>query len=221
MSSPDVAARRLLPSRLYAIVDADVAAQAGWSVPDLADAYLQAGVRFLQLRGKDAPGRDLLAWTEAVAARAGEAAWVIVNDRVDVALAAGTRHVHVGQDDLPVGAARAVLGEAAVIGLSTHTPEQIAQACRLPLDYLAVGPVFGTHTKVTGYEAVGLALVDEARRQGGAVGLPVVAIGGITLERAAAVIEAGADAVVVISDLLSTGAPEARARAFLQALGER
>lgn len=222
MSAPSPAPRRVLPSRLYAIVDADAAAAAGWTVPDLADAYLQAGVRLLQLRAKQAHGRDLLTWTEAVAAAAGPDAWLIVNDRVDVALAAGTRHVHVGQHDLPVDAVRMLLGQAAVVGLSTHTPAQIAEACRLPLDYLAVGPVFGTHTKATGYAPVGLALVEDGRRQADAAGgLPVVAIGGITLERSAAVMAAGATAVVVIGDLLSTGAPEARARAFLRALGER
>lgn len=222
MPTAEPAPRRQLPSRLYAIVDADAAVAAGWAVPDLADAYLQAGVRLLQLRAKQAPGRDLLAWTEAVAARAGRDAWVIVNDRVDVALAAGTRHVHVGQDDLPVVATRMLVGEGAVIGLSTHTPAQIDQACQLPLDYLAVGPVFGTHTKATGYDAVGLELVAEARRRADAAGgLPVVAIGGITLGLTAAVIDAGAAAVVVISDLLSTGAPDARAGEFLRALGER
>ena len=101
--------RRPLPSRLYAIVDADVASRAGWHVPDLADAYLQAGVQFLQVRAKHAPARDVLAWTEAIARRAGEA-WVIVNDRVDIAIVAGTRHVHLGQDDLPVQEARVLVG---------------------------------------------------------------------------------------------------------------
>lgn len=222
MPAPQAAPRRRLPSRLYAIVDAEAAAAAGWAVPDLAEAYLQAGVRLLQLRAKQAHGRDLLAWTETIARCAGPDAWVIVNDRVDVALAAGTRHVHVGQEDLPVVEARALVGDTAVIGLSTHTPTQIAEACRLPLDYLAVGPVFGTHTKATGYDAVGLDLVAEARRHAEAAGgLPVVAIGGVTLERTSAVMAAGADAVVVISDLLSTGDPEARAGQFLRALAER
>lgn len=211
---------RLLPSRLYAIADADVASRAGWRVPDLADAYLQAGVRLLQLRAKEAAARDLLAWTEAIAALAGDA-WVIVNDRVDVALAAGTRHVHLGQDDLPIADARSLLGPDAVIGLSTHTTEQIDLACAQPVDYIAVGPVYGTQTKATGYAPVGTALVAEARRRidaGG--GRPLVAIGGITLASAVEVIAAGADAVVVVSDLLGKGPPAARVRAYLQALGE-
>jgi thiamine-phosphate pyrophosphorylase len=211
---------RPLPSRLYAIADADMAARAGWQVPDLADLYLQAGVRLLQLRAKDAAARDLLAWTEAIARIAGDA-WVIVNDRVDVALVAGTRHVHLGQDDLPTADARALLGPGAVIGLSTHTPEQVDLACRQPVDYIAVGPVYGTQTKATGYAPVGTALVGEARRRTEAAGgRPLVAIGGITLDTAVEVVAAGADAVVVISDLLREGQPAARVRAYLAALGE-
>lgn len=212
--------RRALPSRLYAIADEHIARQAGWSVPDLADAFLQAGARWLQIRAKDAAARDLLRWTESIARHAGDA-WVIVNDRVDVALAAGTRHVHLGQDDLPVPEARALLGAGAVIGISTHTPDQIDAACALPVTYLAVGPVFATPTKATGYAPVGTALVAEARRRiDAAGGPPLVAIGGISLQTAPDVVAAGADAVVVISDLLRGGDPGARVRAYLSALGE-
>ncbi len=209
---------RPLPSRLYAIVDAAVAARAGWDVPDLAEAYLQAGVRVLQVRAKDAAARDVLTWTESIARRAGDA-WVIVNDRADIALVAGTRHVHLGQDDLPVPAARALLGDEAVIGLSTHTRAQAEQACRLPLDYIAVGPIFGTATKATGYEAVGLALLQDASAAAAAAGVPVVAIGGITLDTAPEVLAAGASAVAVITDLLHGGDPGARARAYVERLG--
>ena len=214
-------ARRPLPSRLYAIVDADVAGRAGWHVPDLADAYLQAGVRFLQVRAKDAAARDVLAWTEMIARRAGEA-WVIVNDRVDIAIVAGTRHVHLGQDDLPVPEARALVGPDAVIGLSTHTPDQIDEACRLPVDYVAVGPVFGTQTKATGYAPVGTALVADGAAPRGRAGR--AAPGGHRWHHAGPapeVIAAGADAVVVISDLLADGTPGARARAFLRASARR
>jgi len=209
--------RRPLPSRLYAIVDADIAARANWHVPDLADAYLQAGVRLLQIRAKDAAARDVLAWTEAISRLAGDA-WVIVNDRVDIALVAGTRHVHLGQDDLPVPEARELLGPDAVIGLSTHTPAQIDAACGEPIDYLAVGPVFGTQTKATGYEAVGLAGVRQAHAAAHAAGVPVVAIGGITLDTAPDVIAAGASSVAVITDLLHEANPGARARAYVERL---
>jgi thiamine-phosphate diphosphorylase len=209
---------RVLPSRLYAIVDADVTTRAGWRVPDLADAYLQAGVRLLQVRAKHASARDVLAWTEAIARVAGEA-WVIVNDRVDIAMVAGTRHVHLGQDDLPVAEARTLLGSEAVIGLSTHTPDQVDAACALSLDYVAVGPVFGTQTKVTGYAPVGLAGVRQAHAAAGAARVPVVAIGGITLETAPDVIAAGASSVAVITDLLGGADPGKRARAYLERLG--
>ena len=209
--------RRPLPSRLYAIVDAEIAARANWHVPDLADAYLQAGVRMLQIRAKDAAARDVLAWTEAIARLAGDA-WVIVNDRVDIALVAGTRHVHLGQDDLPIPEARALLGPGAVIGLSTHTAAQLDAACREPLDYIAVGPVFGTRTKATGYEAVGLAAVRQTHAAAHAAGVPVVAIGGITLDTAPEVIAAGASAVAVITDLLHGASPGARARAYVERL---
>ena len=212
------APRRSLPSKLYAIVDADVAARAGWSVPDLADAYLQAGVRFLQVRAKEAAARDVLAWTEMIVRRAGDA-WVIVNDRVDIAMVARTGHVHLGQDDLPVLEARALLGPDAVIGLSTHTPEQIDEAFGLPVDYVAVGPVFGTHTKATGYDPVGLAGVRQAHAAAHAAGVPLVAIGGITLDTAAEVIAAGASAVAVITDLLYEAHPGTRVRAYMERLG--
>jgi thiamine-phosphate pyrophosphorylase len=221
------APRRPLPSRLYAIVDADVSARAGWSVPDLAEAYLQAGVRCLQVRAKDAAARDVLAWTDRIAAAdAARDAWIIVDDRVDVALAAGTRHVHLGQDDLPVADARAILGPDAVIGLSTHTLAQVRDACAADVGYVAVGPVFGTQTKATGYDPVGTDLVRLARacadepEPASRGRLPIVGIGGITLDTAPRLVEAGADAVVVISDLLRGDDPRARVRAFLHVLGE-
>ncbi|PYQ94555.1 MAG: hypothetical protein DMF96_25555 [Acidobacteria bacterium] len=132
--------------------------------------------------------------------------------------------VHVGQDDLAPAAVRLLVGEHAIVGLSTHTLEQVDEAVRLSvgpsraITYVAIGPVFGTTTKATGYEAIGLAMVREASRRAGARGLPLVAIGGITLERAASVIEAGAASVAVISDLLATGDPEGRVREFIARL---
>jgi len=108
--------------------------------------------------------------------------------------------VHVGQDDLPPMAVRNLLGPAAVVGFSTHTSGQVERAAQEPISYIAIGPVFGTRTKDTGYTAVGLAQVTEAANR--SKGLPVVAIGGITLETAASVWEAGASSVAVISDLL-------------------
>ena len=214
---------RTLP-RLYAIVDADIAARAGMSVPALARAYLAGGARFLQLRAKQATGREFLAWADAIAEEARRhEALLVINDRADIALMAGVPAVHVGQDDLPVDAVRRLLGPDALIGLSTHTPDQIDEALRLPISYVAVGPIFGTQTKATGYDAVGLDLVRHAaaRSHSGAAGrVPIVAIGGITLERARAVIDAGAQSVAVITDLLTKGDPEVRVRDFVATLGD-
>lgn len=141
---------------------------------------------------------------------------VIVNDRADLALMSGAAGAHVGQDDLTPGAARRLLGPSAIVGYSTHTTAQTEAASVEPVTYIAVGPVFGTKTKATGYEPIGLGQVSDAARV--SRGLPVVAIGGITLEAASAAIEAGASSVAVISDLLATGDPAGRVRAFLDAL---
>ncbi len=141
-------------------------------------------------------------------------AQLIVNDRADIARLAGADGVHVGQEDLTPASVRAIVGDAAIVGLSTHTIAQADLAVREPVTYIAVGPVFGTTTKTTGYEHVGLEMVREAARLAGVRGLPLVAIGGITLENAASVLEAGAASVAVIGDLLSTGDPENRVRMY-------
>ena len=155
-----------------------------------------------------------------VVARAGNRASVIVNDRPEIAMLASAAGVHVGQDDMSVAEARALVGKRAIVGLSTHSVEQAMLALDQPVSYIAIGPVFETRTKATGYEAVGLALVrtvaDLARERG----IPVVAIGGITLDRAPSVLEAGATSVCVISDLLQ-GDPLLRTRQYLAALGSR
>ena len=146
------------PSPLYVIVDADAAGRAGWTVPACAAACLDAGARLLQVRAKAAPARDMLTWAEDIR-RLCESypdVLVFVNDRVDVAVAADLPYVHVGQDDLPAVEVRGLLGEEGRIGLSTHTRVQVEAACQAPVDYIAMGPVFGTETKDTGYEAVGL-----------------------------------------------------------------
>lgn len=205
--------------RLYAIVDTDACGRAGLAPLDTARAFLDAGVQLLQLRAKSLDGGAMLDLARAIQAHVETAgARFIVNDRADVAAIAGAAGVHVGQDDLTVADARRVAGADAVIGLSTHTEAQIGEGLRTGATYLAVGPTYGTATKETGYDAVGLGLVAHAARTAAPKGVPVVAIGGITLDRAPAVIEAGAASVVVISDLLVGGDPGARARAFLAAL---
>ena len=200
-------------------MDAEAAAAAGWPILDLAAAYLRGGATFLQLRAKNMSGDALLATASAVVQLAHRhQARLVVNDRADIARLAEADGVHVGQEDLPPAAVRTLVGAAAILGLSTHTMEQVDRAVLAPVTYVAIGPVFGTATKATGYEPIGLGMVREAARRAAARGLPLVAIGGITLENAGSVLDAGAASVAVISDLLATGDPEARARAFVDRL---
>ena len=204
-------------TRLHAIVDVDVAQRAGWTAVDLAHAFLDGGATLIQIRAKTLPSGPFLDICDAVVTRAEPfGASIVVNDRADLALMSGAAGVHVGQDDLPPVDARRLLGPAAIVGYSTHTTGQIDRAVTSPATYIAVGPIFGTTTKDTGYAAVGLELVRKAVTRAG--GRPVVAIGGITLERAASVIAAGASAVAVIGDLLATKDPAGRARSYLEAL---
>jgi thiamine-phosphate pyrophosphorylase len=205
-------------SPLYAIIDVDVSGRVGWAPRDLARAYLAGGARLLQLRAKSLASGAFLDLAAAIAddARAANAVF-IVNDRADLAVLSGSSGVHVGQDDLSPSQVRRVTGTGPIVGLSTHSAAQIAQAVEEPITYLAVGPVFGSVTKDTGYTAVGLALVAAAAAAGGPRGLPVVAIGGIALAAAPSVIAAGATSIAVIADLLD-GDPERRVRQYLSAL---
>ena len=201
---------------LCAIIDTQAAAQAGWTPIDLARAFLAGGARFLQLRAKQLAGAAFLDAASAIVELARPSgAIVIVNDRADIARLAGAAGVHIGQEDLSPRDVRAVVGADALVGLSTHTVEQLARALDEPVSYIAIGPVFGTISKATGYEAIGLERVADASRRAAARGLPLVAIGGITIERAASVIEAGAASVAVIGGLLTTGDPERQTREFL------
>src|SRR5262249_55234244 len=155
----------------------------------------------------EASGR-LLDETAAIVERGAGTAQIIVNDRADVARLTGAAGVHVGQEDLAPTVVRAILGEPAIVGWSTHTPAQLDASFAEPISYVAVGPVFATTTKSTGYEALGLARVRDAAARAARPGIPLVAIGGITLDRAESVLAQGAAAVAVISDLLVTGDPE-------------
>jgi thiamine-phosphate pyrophosphorylase len=198
-------------------VDVHVAEKAGWKPLDLSRAFLDGGARVLQLRAKNVPSGPFLDLADALVQMADEyEACVIVNDRVDIARLCGGDGVHVGQEDLPPAAARDQLGPAAVVGYSTHSVVQVEAGLLEPISYLAVGPVFGTSTKDTGYAAVGLELVSAASRLSGV--LPIVAIGGVTLANARSAIDAGAAAVAVISDLTSGRDPEARVKSYLRAL---
>jgi thiamine-phosphate pyrophosphorylase len=206
------------PPKLYAIVDADVCAAAGRAPIDVARAFLSGGARWLQLRCKGMASGPFLDLANSVLADANSAgATLIINDRADITALSAAHGLHVGQTDLSPRDARSVIGAEPILGLSTHTREQWEAAVREPISYMAIGPAFGTGTKDTGYRAIGLRIVQQAAAAADAQGLPTVAIGGITIDNAISVIEAGASSVAVISDLLK-GEPEARCREFLRAL---
>jgi thiamine-phosphate pyrophosphorylase len=195
----------------------DVSARAGWPPLDLAHAYLDGGACLLQIRAKQLPSGPFLQLCDGlVDMAAAYSAAVIVNDRADLAVMAKAAGVHVGQDDLAPAEARRLVGPSRIVGFSTHTISQIEAAVREPITYLAIGPVFGTKTKDTGYSSVGLELVSTAA--GLAREIPVVAIGGVTLETAESVLLAGATSVAVIGDLLAEGNPQKRVAAYLQRL---
>jgi thiamine-phosphate pyrophosphorylase len=182
-------------------------------------ACVEGGARLLQIRAKRASSAALLDLTQSILERTrGTETAVVVNDRADIARLAGASGVHVGQEDLPPSAVRGIVGASALVGLSTHTSDQIRHALNEPITYLAIGPVFGTVTKDTGYAAVGLGRVREAASAAGVRSLPVVAIGGITLERAPTVLAAGAISVAVASDLLADGDPRQRVKKYLDRL---
>ena len=166
----------------------------------------EGGARVVQLREKQLSAREFSA-EAVVALRVARlfGAKLIINDRADVALVVGADGVHLGQDDMPPRAARLVLGEGKIIGFSTHSVEQASEAARLPVDYVAIGPVFDTSSKENPDPVVGLEGVRLVREAVGRV--PLVAIGGITVESAPSVIEAGADSVAVIGTLLDTSDP--------------
>lgn len=208
--------------KLYAITDTQLS---NYSHEEIVRRLLAGGARWIQLRDKDASAKELLdaarvslQLTRAVGAK------LIINDRVDVALTADADGVHLGQDDLLVEEAREILGPNKIIGLSTHSLEQFQEGLQTSADYLAIGPVYSTTSKETPDPVVGLEMVTAARAL---TNRPLVAIGGITVERAPQVIAAGADSVAVISalypwpekmDLLSKPDITGQVQKFLAAL---
>lgn len=204
---------RIVLPRLYVILDATLLPD---SPVDCARQLAAAGVRLLQYRHKSASARDLLKVSrELVSALKPHNASLMVNDRPDVAAVAGAAGVHVGQEDLDPEQARAVVGENMWVGASTHNLEQFRRAAATSADYIAVGPIFPTTSKANPDPVVGLDLLRQVRSL---TGKPIVAIGGITLDRAASVIAAGADSVAVIRDVLCAAKPGEQARRYLEAL---
>jgi thiamine-phosphate pyrophosphorylase len=183
---------------------------------ECAQKLVDAGVRLLQYRNKQAPARELFDRSKQLASLLiPQGVTFVANDRADVACAAGASGVHVGQEDLGAEAVRSVIGTEGLLGVSTHNLEQFEQATATPADYIAVGPVFSTSTKANPDPVVGIEFIRKCRSL---TSKPIVAIGGITLERTAKVIQAGADSVAVISDILLAPDPGQRARQYIELL---
>lgn len=183
--------------KIYPITDTRIS---GLSHRAQVEKFIAGGATFIQLREKYASPEDFYkSAEEAFKVARKHRVKIIINDRVDIALAFDG--VHLGQDDLPPARAREILGEKAIIGLSTHNLRQALDAVKLPIDYLAVGPVFATHTKANPETIVGVESIRKIRQ---AIGdFPLVAIGGITAENFRDVLDAGASSAAIISDLLS------------------
>jgi len=185
--------------RLYPILDTNTLALLSCSPETAAEAMLAGGARILQFRHKGHYSREIFAAAERVAAACARyGALLIIDDRADIAnlLHAG---VHVGQDDLSPQQARRLVGHSTIVGLSTHNADQLELAAAEPVDYLALGPIFATTTKKKPAPVLGIAQLQRARSL---TTKPLVAIGGITRRNAIQVLEAGADSVAIISDML-------------------
>jgi len=203
----------LVMPRLYVLLDAGLVRG---PAQEIARQLMDAGVRVLQYRAKNVPAQELLETAKQIAELARiKGTSFFVNDRPDLAYLAGAHGVHVGQDDLSVEQARTIVGQDRWVGVSTHNRQQFERAAASSADYVAIGPIFATASKSNPDPVVGTALLRELRLL---TEKPIVAIGGITLERAAEVIEAGADSVAVISDILGASDPGQQARKFIQRL---
>jgi thiamine-phosphate pyrophosphorylase len=185
--------------KLYPITDVRLS---GLSHAEQMVRLCEGGATLAQLREKNLSPREFFKQAEEAMRVAREhGVRIIINDRVDIALALKASGVHLGQNDLPPGAARRVLGDKAIIGFSTHNIEQAIRAAKLPVDYVAIGPIFATSTKKNPDPAVGLLGLRQARKAVGEI--PLVAIGGISRENASECLAAGADLVALISALIS------------------
>jgi thiamine-phosphate pyrophosphorylase len=202
------------PSPLYAIIDADAARPL--MCLELAQAVLAAGCRVVQLRMKDRPASSVLEVARAVRALARPPrALLIINDRADIAMAAGADGVHLGPEDLPVAAARRLLGPRVIVGRSTHSLEEARAAAADGADYVGFGPIFPTATKSLPFSPRGIEALREVCT---ALSIPVVAIGGITEATAQAAYQAGAAAVAMIRDIGAAPDPTAKVRRLLELL---
>ena len=207
---------RVTLPKIYPITDRRLS---GLSHAEQVRRLIDGGATFIQLREKHLPPIDFLREADVAAKVAqNNRVTLIINDRVDIAMAIGARGVHLGQDDMPVEAARRLVSDDGVIGFSTHTQRQMEAAARLPLDYVAFGPVFTTDTKQDPDPTVGLEQLRAVRNV--AAEFALVAIGGITAANVQAVLEAGADSVALISSVVGEQAKiEQNMRRMLELAG--
>lgn len=190
----------LVLPRVYPITDRKLS---GLSHAEQVKALIEGGATFIQLREKELPGRDFFEDAKnALDIVRSANAKLLINDRVDLAIALGADGVHLGQNDLPPEEARKLLGDKAIIGFSTHNQKQALDALSMPIDYLAIGPVFATSTKSDPDPVVGLEGIRLAKDI--VAGLPLVAIGGITEQTLRDVFSAGADSAAMIGDLVGS-----------------
>jgi len=188
------------PSKIYAVTDARIS---GISHVEQVESLIKGGVKLVQLREKYASPRDFFETAlPAVDLARRHNVTIIINDRVDIALALKADGVHLGQDDIPPAYARKILGPDAIIGFSTHSIEQAIEAMNLPIDYIAIGPVFATDTKESSDPAVGLKTITAVKSKISG-SRPLVAIGGINSTNLRDVLRAGADSIAMIGALIS------------------
>jgi thiamine-phosphate pyrophosphorylase len=199
--------------RLYAILDSSCSSDSE-ALFSTAEELLAGGVTLLQYRNKGGNAREMLEQARELKRRLGGSVKLMMNDRSDICLAAGLDGVHIGQEDLSPEGARKVIGDRLWLGVSTHDPEQVKEADKTSADYIAIGPVFSTASKANPDRVVGLEGVRKARAL---TRKPLVAIGGINRANCRSVMEAGADSVAVISDLMRE--PRKSAEDFLRVLG--
>jgi thiamine-phosphate pyrophosphorylase len=199
---------RHFPARFYPVVN---------TLPWV-ERLVRLGVGTVQLRAKDLSHADAVALVRrALVGTEGTGTALVVNDYWRAAIEAGARHVHLGQEDLAEADVPTIRRAGLTLGLSTHDEEELETALRHAPDYVALGPIYPTTSKQVAFEAQGLARLGEWKRRLGT--LPLVAIGGITLERAPAVFAAGADSIAVVSDVTQAADPDARVRAWMALAG--
>jgi thiamine-phosphate pyrophosphorylase len=196
--------------RLYAIADASFG-----DPVRLARDLFEGGARLVQVRNKKGSTRELLDQVDRLVSLAPADARVIVNDRADVALIARAEGVHLGPADLPPAKARKILGSGPIIGISTHNLTQALEAAKLPVDYIAVGPIFSTISKENPDPVIGLDNLEEICK---AISKPVVAIGGIKLDNVVEVLQAGASSIAVIRDVLDAPDIPSRVQRWIEVL---